>query len=118
MEDCIFCKVVKGDLPSKKEYEDGDILAIRDINPKAPIHILLISKKHIKNLSEMTEGDIQLIGRMNLVARQIAKKLGIPDQFKLTTNAGAFAGQVVMHLHYHLLGGWSKKKDVISELKI
>ncbi len=116
--DCVFCKVINGDLPSTKEYEDGDILAIRDINPKAPIHVLILSKKHIKNLSQVGEKDIGLIGKINLIAAKIAKDLGIPGKFKLTTNSGEFAGQIVMHLHYHLLGGWSKKEDVVSELKI
>ncbi len=118
MEDCIFCKVIKGEIPSTKEYEDEDVIAIRDINPKAPIHVLIIPKRHVKNLSEFTEKDSDLIAKLNLTAVKIAKNLGIGEKFKLTTNIGQEAGQIVMHLHYHLLGGWNSKDDVQSELHI
>ncbi len=118
MEDCIFCKVVKGDLPSTKEYEDDSIIVIRDIYPKAPIHLLIIPKKHIKNLAEVSESDKNLVADINFAAVKIAKKLGVGDKFKLTTNVGVEAGQVVMHLHYHLLSGWSNKEDVVSELNL
>ena len=117
VENCIFCKIVKKELPAKIEFEDDEILAIHDINAKAPIHILIMPKKHIQNLSKVEESDLNLIGKINLTAAKIASNLGIPDQFKLTTNNGDLAGQVVMHLHYHLLGGWSTKEEVVSELK-
>lgn len=117
MQDCIFCKIVKKELPAKIEFEDEEILAIHDINAKAPIHVLLIPKKHIQNLSKVEESDLNLIGKINLTAAKIASNLGIPEQFKLTTNNGDLAGQVVMHLHYHLLGGWNTKEEVVSELK-
>src|SRR5258706_15457895 len=105
-DDCIFCKIIKGEIPSKKEYEDEDVLVIHDLEPHAPIHLLIIPKRHIKNLSDMKDADIDLVGKLNYVAAQVAKKLGVADQFKLTTNVGELAGQVVMHLHYHLLSGW------------
>lgn len=116
MDGCIFCKVVKGELPSKKVYEDDDILAFNDINPAAPIHVQIIPKKHIRNLAEATLGEAELLGRINLAAVEIARKFGIGEAFKLTTNTGELAGQVVMHLHYHLLGGWQKKEDIVSEI--
>jgi histidine triad (HIT) family protein len=116
MDGCIFCKIVKGELPSKKVYESGDILAFDDINPAAPIHVLIVPKKHLRNLAEASLGDIELLGKLNLAAVEIARKLGIGEEFKLTTNTGILAGQIVMHLHYHLLGGWLKKTDVISEI--
>jgi histidine triad (HIT) family protein len=117
-DDCIFCKIVRGEVPSTKEYEDDHILAFRDIHPKAPIHILIIPKKHIQNLSHTDSRDVELLGKLNLAAAEIAKKLGSSEQFKLTTNNGEQAGQVVMHLHYHLLSGWEKKEDIISELHL
>jgi histidine triad (HIT) family protein len=118
MDDCIFCKIIKGELPSKKEFEDEDVIVIHDIAPATPIHLLVIPKKHIVNLSTAQESDKELLGKMNLIAAQVARKLGTPDQFKLTTNSGKLAGQMVMHLHYHLLAGWKNKDDVKSELHL
>jgi histidine triad (HIT) family protein len=118
MEECIFCKVISGQIPSNKVFEDDEIIVIKDINPKAPIHLLVIPKKHVKNLSELGEGDKDLIAKLNLTAVKIAKDMGFGDKFKLTTNVGQEAGQVVMHLHYHLLSGWKSKDDVVSELHI
>ncbi len=115
---CVFCKIVKGEVVADKVYEDDEILAFNDIQPKAPIHVLVIPKKHITNLSELNESDSDLIGRINLAAAKIAKKFETGDQFKLTTNSGKLAGQVVMHLHYHLLSGWKSQDGVVSELKI
>lgn len=118
MDDCVFCKIVKGEIPTDKVYEDEEILAFNDIEPKAPIHVLIIPKKHITNLSELTESDSSLVGKINLAATKIAKKLQTGAQFKLTTNSGKLAGQVVMHLHYHLLSGWKGRDGVVSELHI
>ncbi len=118
MDDCIFCKIVKGEVPADKVYEDEDMLAFNDIEPKAPIHVLIIPKKHITNLSELTESDSHLIGKINLAAGKIARKLETGSHFKLTTNSGKLAGQVVMHLHYHLLSGWKGRDAVVSELHI
>jgi histidine triad (HIT) family protein len=116
MGGCIFCKIVKGEVPSDKVYESDGIVAFNDVKPAAPIHVLIVPKKHIRNLSEATLGDADLIGRMNLAATEIARKLGIGEQFKLTANNGELAGQVVMHLHYHLLGGWKSAAEVVSEI--
>jgi len=104
MNDCIFCKIIKGELPTVKVYEDDLILAIKDIKPQTPVHILLISKKHIQNLAEVKDRD--LLGYIQLKAIEIAKENNISDNFKLVTNCGPKAGQEIMHLHYHLLGGF------------
>ena len=109
MGDCIFCKIVKGEIPSKKVYEAGDVLAFHDINPIAPVHVLIIPKKHIKNLAGASKQDEAVLGRCQVVAGKISKKLGIGEAFRLLTASGSKAGQDVFHLHYHLIGGWGKK---------
>lgn len=105
MDDCIFCKIVKGEVTSKKEYEDKDVLAFHDIHPKAPVHVLVIPKKHIARLSEASEDDQALLGKCQLVAAKLAKKLGVEDAFRLSLANGKGAGQDVFHIHYHVLGG-------------
>lgn len=106
MKDCVFCKIVKGVIPSIKEYEDDEVLAFRDINPQAPVHVLIIPKKHIPRLSETEESDFGVLGKCQTAARKVAEKLGISDSFRVLNASGAGAGQSVMHIHYHLLGGW------------
>lgn len=104
--DCIFCQIVEKKIPAEIVYEDEEILAFRDINPVAPVHILLIPKKHIADISEINADDVDLIGRLHLVAGQIAQDLGImEDGFRLVTNCKEHGGQVVYHLHFHLIGG-------------
>lgn len=110
MEDCIFCKIVSGQLPSKKEYEDDEILAFDDIKPSAPVHVIIIPKKHIRNLYEAKENDRLLLGKIQLTAVALAEKLGIGKAFRVSTLSGGGAGQEVFHLHYHLQGGWDKSK--------
>ncbi len=106
MEDCIFCKIIKGEVPSSKVYEDEDILAFKDIEPAAPIHILVIPKKHIKSLLQLEENDYELIGKIQKVINKIAHELNIEEEgFRVIVNCGKDAGQEVMHLHYHLLAG-------------
>ncbi len=106
MGDCLFCKIVKGEIPSKKVYEDDEILAFEDINPLAPVHILVIPKKHIDSIAYIEDEDINLIGRIHKVIVQIAKEKGIKEKgFRVITNSGIDGGQEVMHLHFHLLGG-------------
>lgn len=116
MEDCVFCKIIKGEIPSSKVYEDENVLAFHDIEPHAPVHILIVPKDHLENLSKVTDTDKDLLGHILLVSKKIADDEKISDAFKLTTNSGKFAGQVVMHMHFHLLGGWENKEDVKSEL--
>jgi len=114
---CVFCKVVRGEIHSTKVYEDGEILAFRDISPMAPVHILIIPKRHIENLASVQEVDYSLLGKILLVAKKVSINERINHAYKLTTNSGKNAGQVVMHLHFHLLGGWAKKEDVKSQLR-
>ena len=106
MEDCIFCKIIKGEIPSEKVYEDEEILAFKDINPAAPIHILVIQKKHIDSLLKLEEQDYVLVGKIQKVINKLAKELNIEEEgFRVIVNCGKDAGQEVMHLHYHLLAG-------------
>lgn len=106
MSDCIFCKIVNKEIPANVVYEDSDILAFRDINPVAPVHILIISKKHLASANELLEEDALLIGKMILVAKDLASQEGITETgYRVLTNCGPDSGQEVMHLHFHLIGG-------------
>ena len=106
MEDCIFCKIIKGEIPSEKVYEDDNVLAFKDINPAAPIHVLVIPKKHIKDVLGVKEEDGKIMADIFQAINKIAKKLGIQeDGFRIINNCGKDAGQEVMHLHFHLLAG-------------
>ncbi len=106
MSDCIFCKIVTKQIPAQIEYEDNDILAFRDINPVAPVHVLVIPKKHVASVNELTEHNNLMIGRMFNVIKELAVKLGVAESgYRVVTNIGADGGQVVPHLHFHLIGG-------------
>ena len=103
---CLFCKIVAGDIPADKVYEDEEILAFRDINPAAPVHILIIPKKHIATMNDATEEDQAVLGKMMLVAKDIAAKEGIAEPgFRLAMNTNPQGGQAIYHIHLHLLGG-------------
>lgn len=115
MEDCVFCKIVKGDIPSKKVYEDKNVLAFHDINPASPVHVLIIPKKHVESLASSKPSDSKVLGEIQLAAKKVAKKMGIEKAFRLATVSGYDAGQRVFHLHYHLTGGWGKKKGEMRE---
>ena len=104
MEDCLFCKIIEGKIPSQIVYEDEDILAFNDINPIAPIHILVIPKTHIDNYMELDDTD--LIIHVNKIIKKIAIEKGLnKNGFRVLTNIGEDGGQAVKHLHYHILGG-------------
>ncbi len=104
--DCIFCKIAAKEIPSKIVYEDEQVVAFEDINPQAPVHILIIPRKHISNTLELQEEDKALIGHIFMVASKIAQDRGIAERgFRLVNNCNAEAGQTVFHLHVHLLGG-------------
>ncbi len=106
---CIFCKIVEGRIPSKKLHEDDDVLAFHDINPWAPVHILLIPKRHITSMAHVEAGDTPLLGRMMALVPKLAEQAGCrpyPEGgFRLLTNTGADGGQEVRHLHFHIIGG-------------
>lgn len=103
---CLFCKIVKGEIPSTKVYEDDRVLAFRDISPVAPTHVLVIPKAHIESLDHVRGEHVELLGHIQFVAAQIAKDEGISDQgYRLVNNCGHQGGQTVFHLHYHLIGG-------------
>ena len=106
MEDCIFCKIIKGEIPSIKVYEDEEILAFNDVNPAAPIHILVVPKKHIESLAHLEKEDEALVGRIYGVINKIAEEQGVKnDGFRVIVNCGKNGGQEVMHLHFHILAG-------------
>jgi len=104
--DCIFCKIIAGEIPTDIVYQDEEVIAFRDINPLAPTHLLIIPKKHIPSLTHLSEAESPLIGHMVNVANQLAKKEGIAEKgYRLAINCGEQGGQLVPHLHMHLLGG-------------
>ena len=105
MSDCIFCKIVAGQIPAKKVYEDEDILAFNDINPARPVHVLVIPKKHITSLATATAEDTPVLGKMLAVANRIATEQGSPDGFRVIINTGRVGNQEVPHLHLHIVGG-------------
>ena len=105
MSDCIFCKIIRGEIPSKKVYEDDDVYAFHDIHPAAPVHLLLIPKLHIDSLATANDEHAVLLGKLLLLAPRLAKQHGLETGFKTTINTGRDGGQVVFHLHLHVLGG-------------
>ena len=113
-ENCIFCKIIKGEIPSDKVYEDEFVLAFKDINPAADIHILIIPKKHIESLKDVTEEDEKYIWAIHKAMNKIAKEQGFIEKgYKVIVNCGKEAGQAVMHLHYHILSGKLKVEKLI-----
>jgi histidine triad (HIT) family protein len=106
MSDCIFCKIVAGDIPAKVMYEDDEILAFEDIEPQAPVHILLIPKKHFSTLNDLTGADAPMLGKLAVKAADLAKEKGVAEGgYRVLVNANPEGGQVVFHLHMHLMGG-------------
>lgn len=108
MTDCIFCKIVAGEIPAEKLYEDDEVLAFWDIAPQAPVHFLVIPKKHINGPADITETDEKLVGKLMRIAAQVARENGTGDAYRVILNNGAKAGQVVFHIHMHILGGKDK----------
>lgn len=101
----IFTKIIKGELPAEKLFENERIIAIKDIHPAAPVHILIISKKEIPDLQSVEQEDLPLVAEMISVAQDLARQFGIDKGYRLITNNGTDAGQIIFHLHFHLLGG-------------
>lgn len=105
MDNCIFCKIVKGDIPSEKVYEDEDMIIIKDLNPQAPVHLLLIPKEHYANIVEMSDAQAQTLAKCLKKLSTLTDKLGLQNGFRLVSNKGEDGCQSVGHLHIHILGG-------------
>ena len=106
MENCIFCKIINKEIPSNVVYEDDDILAFEDIHPAAPVHTLVIPKKHIVSLKELTSENVEIVSKIYLVINKLAEEKGIKERgYRVVVNCGEEGGQEVQHLHFHLLGG-------------
>jgi histidine triad (HIT) family protein len=105
MPDCLFCKIIRGEIPTKKVYEDDRVFAFDDVNPQAPTHILIVPKKHIVGLKEAKAEDAEIIGYCQLTAAKLARQRGIENGYRTVFNVGRGAGQSVFHLHLHLIGG-------------
>lgn len=114
MEDCIFCKIVQGKIPSRKVYEDDLVYAFHDINPVAPVHLLLIPKEHIVSMADLETKHEPAMGRLMVVARRLAEEAGAPDGFRAIVNTGRVGRQEVMHLHMHVVGG----RDVLPPMYV
>lgn len=102
--DCLFCKIVAGDIPAKKIYEDDLVVAFHDIAPQAPVHFLVIPKKHISTMNDIQEEDRELVGHIMYTAQRLAKELGCDDGFRVAMNCNKMGGQTVYHIHLHVLG--------------
>lgn len=103
--DCLFCLIVAGEIPAEKVHEDEVVVAIRDIGPKAPTHVLLMPRAHVESAADLTEADAPMLGRLFATAAKIARAEGLDDGWRLVSNVGPDSGQSVPHLHVHLLGG-------------
>ncbi len=106
MSNCLFCRIVAGEIPAKIAYEDNDVIAFHDINPQAPLHVLVIPRKHIATINDLAVEDAELVGKLYLAAKKIAADAGYAeDGYRTVMNCGADAGQTVFHIHLHLLAG-------------
>jgi len=105
VDDCLFCKIERNEIPSQRVYEDEDVIVIKDIAPKAKVHLLVIPRKHIASLNELNESDQALMGKIVLLLPKLAKEQGLDEGFRTIVNTGKGGGQEVFHIHFHLLGG-------------
>jgi len=105
MDNCIFCKIARGEIPSKKVYEDADVFAFHDINPQAPVHFMMIPKRHIATLADATMDDAGVLGKILALSARLAREQGLPDGYRTIINTGRIGRQEVMHVHVHILGG-------------
>jgi Diadenosine tetraphosphate (Ap4A) hydrolase and other HIT family hydrolases len=104
--DCLFCKIANKEIPAEMVYEDDKMVAIKDINPAAPVHLLIIPKVHIASLNDVSNENVDILGHIQLLASRLAQDSGISERgYRLVNNCGEWGGQVILHLHYHLLGG-------------
>ena len=105
MNDCLFCKIMRGEIPCRKVYEDSEVLAFHDINPVAPVHFMLVPKLHLDSLAEAGDQHEALLGKMLLLAPRLAKEQGLDHGFRTVINTGKGGGQEIFHLHIHIIGG-------------
>ncbi len=109
VSNCLFCNIAKGKVPSEFLFEDDSFVVFRDINPHAPVHLLIVPKKHIRSINDLTEDDREIVGQMFMIAKEMAKKEGIDKSgYRLFFNVEKGGGQEIFHLHLHLIGGWKK----------
>ena len=105
---CIFCKIVQGEIPSRKVYEDDDLVVFHDIHPAAPVHLLIVPKKHIRSVNDLTAADQPILSEMLMIAKEMAAQQGVAKSgYRIFINVERGGGQVIFHLHMHLIGGWS-----------
>jgi histidine triad (HIT) family protein len=102
---CIFCRIVRGEIPSRKVYEDADVLAFHDVSPVAPVHFMLIPKRHVATLYDVSDADAPVLGRIMMLAGRLAREQGAGDGFRTIVNTGRVGRQEVMHVHVHVIGG-------------
>ena len=114
MDTCVFCRIVRGEIPSRKVYEDDDILAFHDINPVASVHFMIIPKQHVASLMQVTEAHRDVLGKILLMAPRLAKEQGLNDGFRTSINTGRISRQEVFHLHVHIIGD----KDVLPPMLV
>jgi histidine triad (HIT) family protein len=114
---CIFCRIVRGEIPAGKVFEDDEILAFKDIQPQRPVHVLVIPKRHIASLADVTNADAPLLGKMLAVANQIAVGQGSPKGFRIIINTGEIGHQEVPHLHMHIVGGSDPVGPMLKKLQ-
>ncbi|SHH65614.1 histidine triad nucleotide-binding protein [Sporanaerobacter acetigenes] len=106
MNDCIFCKIAHGEIPTDKIYEDDKVIVFNDINPQSPVHFLVIPKEHISSIKEIDENNVSIISHIVLIIKKIAKEKGLDEKgYRIINNCGEYGGQTVEHLHFHVLGG-------------
>ncbi len=116
MANCLFCRIRDGEVPSKKVYEDEHVIAFHDIYPKAPLHVLIVPRKHIATINDMEAGDAELVGRLFLAAKKIAADAGYGDGYRVMMNCGEKGGQVIFHMHLHLMAGWHEStRDQVKD---
>ncbi|PHV11279.1 histidine triad nucleotide-binding protein [Chitinimonas sp. BJB300] len=115
-DNCIFCKIAAGQIPAKKIYEDGEVIAFHDIHPIANVHFLIVPKQHVESLLSVTPANQALLGRLLTLAPQLAREHGLGDGFRTMINTGAKGGQSVFHLHLHVFGGGGKAEAMMAQL--
>jgi len=115
-DDCIFCKIVRGEIPCRKVYEDGEVLAFHDAKPVARVHFLMIPKQHLASLEDAEEVHATLLGKMLLLAPKLAREQGLQNGFKTAIHTGKEGGQLVFHLHMHVVGGGNIRHDAVTQL--